>query len=165
MATPMHSIRIIHWDPQQQEQQRRVSTKESHEQMKRESAQIDRHWTKMTKHLFSFPHIRAYLLKKQLSNEPEALRRVSNRDTAVLLSTHIHPHPQVIDTVTDAMAKYFPIQQEMMQNSFANELPKHSRNLETLGKSFSQGGPFFMVQSRDADWFTSLWYAAASSEC
>ncbi|CAF3641987.1 unnamed protein product [Rotaria sordida] len=58
----------------------------------------------------------------------------------------------VIDTINDAMMIFMPIRRqedemkkkELMKKFFADQLPKHLKNLETLGKLYGDGGPFFV---------------------
>jgi glutathione S-transferase len=58
----------------------------------------------------------------------------------------------VADTATDLLNKFGPIiwyQEEPQKKAsieefFANELPKHLRNLETLAKAYSEGSSFFV---------------------
>ena len=58
----------------------------------------------------------------------------------------------VVDTNIDLMLKFSPIFTEQDENKkkteiakfFADELPKHLRNLETVAKSYSDGGSFFV---------------------
>lgn len=58
----------------------------------------------------------------------------------------------VADTVSEPMALLIPLRgekdeakkKENLRKFFAEDLPKHLRNLETLAKSFSNGGPFFV---------------------
>ena len=58
----------------------------------------------------------------------------------------------VVDTINDVLAKYIPIRfnsdeskkEELFKTFFAEELPKHLQNLEVLGKTYGEGGPFFV---------------------
>ncbi|CAF1276447.1 unnamed protein product [Rotaria sp. Silwood1] len=58
----------------------------------------------------------------------------------------------VADTATDLLNKFGPIiwyekepqKKESIDKFFANELPKHLCNLETLAKAYSEGGSFFV---------------------
>lgn len=58
----------------------------------------------------------------------------------------------VADTAADLLNKFGPIvwyekgdeKKASLEKFFANELPKHLRNLETLGKSYGEGGSFFV---------------------
>ncbi|CAF0964177.1 unnamed protein product [Rotaria sordida] len=58
----------------------------------------------------------------------------------------------VIDTINDAMMIFMPIRRqedemkkkELMKKFFADQLPKHLKNLEILGKLYGDGGPFFV---------------------
>ncbi|CAF1105124.1 unnamed protein product [Rotaria sordida] len=58
----------------------------------------------------------------------------------------------VADTATDLLNKFGPIiwyeeepqKKASIEKFFANELPKHLRNLETLAKAYSNGGSFFV---------------------
>ncbi|CAF4189096.1 unnamed protein product, partial [Rotaria sordida] len=58
----------------------------------------------------------------------------------------------VADTLSDLVSKYGPIRfeqdatkkEELTKKFLAEELPKHLQNLETLGKLYGNGGPFFV---------------------
>ncbi|CAF1407822.1 unnamed protein product [Adineta ricciae] len=58
----------------------------------------------------------------------------------------------IVDTSIDLATKYIPIhmqqdgskKKEELNKFFADELPKHLKNLETLGKLYSNGGQFFV---------------------
>ncbi|CAF3355234.1 unnamed protein product [Rotaria sp. Silwood2] len=58
----------------------------------------------------------------------------------------------VVDTISDAMMVFMPIRRqedemkkkELMGKFFADQLPKHLKNLDVLGKLYSNGGPFFV---------------------
>jgi len=58
----------------------------------------------------------------------------------------------ITDTATDLLNKFGPIiwyeeepqKKASIDKFFANELPKHLRNLETLAKAYSDGGSFFV---------------------
>jgi len=58
----------------------------------------------------------------------------------------------VVDTITDIASKVAPLQRETdetkkkeaIRKFFTEELPKHLKNLEYLGKSYGNGGPFFV---------------------
>ncbi|CAF0964157.1 unnamed protein product [Rotaria sordida] len=58
----------------------------------------------------------------------------------------------VADTLSDLVSKYGPVRfeqdatkkEELTKKFLAEELPKHLQNLETLGKLYGNGGPFFV---------------------
>jgi glutathione S-transferase len=58
----------------------------------------------------------------------------------------------VIDTIIDLRTKYIPVRteqdeakkKELTKKFLEEELPKHLQNLETLGKLYGNGGPFFV---------------------
>jgi glutathione S-transferase len=58
----------------------------------------------------------------------------------------------VVDTITDMVSKFAPLvqekdetkKQEGIRKYFIEDLPKHLQNLDILGKSFGNGGPFFV---------------------
>lgn len=58
----------------------------------------------------------------------------------------------VVDTINDALNKYIPARfesdekkkEELLKKFFDEELPKHLQNLEVLGKTYGEGGPFFV---------------------
>ncbi|CAF1468381.1 unnamed protein product [Adineta ricciae] len=58
----------------------------------------------------------------------------------------------IVDTSIDLATKYIPIhmqqdeskKKEELNKFFADELPKHLKNFETLGKLYSNGGQFFV---------------------
>jgi glutathione S-transferase len=58
----------------------------------------------------------------------------------------------VVDTIKDLIAAFGPTgheqdktkKQELTKKFFAEELPKHLKNLDVLGKLYGDGGPFFV---------------------
>ncbi|CAF0804862.1 unnamed protein product [Rotaria sordida] len=58
----------------------------------------------------------------------------------------------VVDTTSDLVSKYMPVhfeqdpkkKEELILKFLTEELPKHLQNLETLGKLYGNGGPFFV---------------------
>lgn len=61
----------------------------------------------------------------------------------------------VVDTIVDVLIKVVPIRfeqdeakkKELLKNFFAEELPKHLKNLDVLGKMYSNGGKFFVANN------------------
>ncbi|UJR07814.1 hypothetical protein I4U23_012097 [Adineta vaga] len=70
----------------------------------------------------------------------------------------------VVDTINDLVNKYTPVRwekdeakkKELTTKFFAEELPKHLQNLETLGKLYGNGGHFFVGNS--LTWADLLFY-------
>lgn len=70
----------------------------------------------------------------------------------------------VTDTINDLATAYLPVRreqdatkkQELTQKFLTEELPKHLQNLETLGKLYGKGGPFFVGNS--LTWADLLFY-------
>jgi glutathione S-transferase len=75
----------------------------------------------------------------------------------------------VVDTISEALTTFAPIRRETDEGKkkegfrkfFAEELPKHLRNIEVLGKSFGLGGPFFV--GNHLTWADLYFYDAAEN--
>ena len=75
----------------------------------------------------------------------------------------------VADTVNDAVEKYVLVrretdeakQKDLSNKFFAEELPKHFKNLEVLAKLYSKGGAFFV--GNQLSWADLLFYDVAQS--
>ena len=75
----------------------------------------------------------------------------------------------VADTLSDPLAKFASIRwekdetkkKEAYRKFFAEELPSHLKNLETLAKLYSGGGPFFV--GNQLTWADLYFYDAAES--
>jgi glutathione S-transferase len=70
----------------------------------------------------------------------------------------------VVDTIKDLIAAFGPTgheqdktkKQELTKKFFAEELPKHLKNLDVLGKLYGDGGPFFV--SNNLTWADLYFY-------
>ena len=75
----------------------------------------------------------------------------------------------VIDTITDAVNKYVQARwesdeekkKELTKKFYADELPKHLHNLDTLGKLYGDGGSFFV--GNQLTWADLFFYDIAQS--
>ena len=75
----------------------------------------------------------------------------------------------VADTISEPVAKFAPIRwekdetkkKESYRKFFAEELPNHLKNLETLAKFYSKGGPFFV--GNQLTWVDLYFYDAAET--